>query len=86
MNEEDCRLRLQRLYKLTAKEATELIRNAENNRKLLRLKQVREQSKKLNENLSKNVRITERNVLKEMSNTLYKVTLKKMSKDFSESF
>lgn len=73
MNEEDCRLRLQRLYKLTVDEATDLIRTAETTRRLERLQQVRCQSKQLTQTVSKNVRTAERNALKEMSNTLTKV-------------
>jgi len=73
MNEEDCRLRLQRLYKLTVDEASDLIRTAETNRRLERIQQVRSQSKELAQTVSKNVRTAERNALKEMSNTLTKV-------------
>ena len=72
MEEECVRLRLQRLYKLTATEADELIKEAEKNRRQQRLLQVRSQSKQLSQTLAKNVRTAERNALTEMSNTLKK--------------
>ena len=53
--------------------AADLIKNAETSRRLERLAQVRNQSKQLSQTVSKNVRVAERNALKEMSNTLTRV-------------
>ena len=83
MEEECVRLRLQRLYKLTATEAEELIREAERNRRQQRLLQVRSQSKQLSQTLAKNVRTAERNALQEMSNTLRKVKIITTEKIFT---
>ena len=70
MEAEDVRLRLQRLYKLTADEANTLIQSALDSRKKERLLQVRAQSKKIAARVNHKVKSKERNALKELSNTL----------------
>ena len=70
MEAEDVRLRLQRLYKLTADEANTLIQSALDSRKKERLLQVRAQSKKIAARVNNKVKSKERNALKELSNTL----------------
>ncbi|CAG5110969.1 Oidioi.mRNA.OKI2018_I69.chr2.g5315.t1.cds [Oikopleura dioica] len=70
MEAEDVRLRLQRLYKLTADEANTLIQSALDSRKKERLLQVRAQSKKIANRVNHKVKNKERSALKELSNTL----------------
>ena len=70
MEQEECRLRLARLYKLTPDEADELIREATDHLRRERLKQVRNQSRDISKKTLRNVRDAERKAFQEMSNTL----------------
>ena len=68
MEQEECRLRLARLYKLTPDEADDLIREATDHLRRERLKQVRNQSRQISKKTLRNVKDAERKAFQEMRN------------------
>ena len=66
MEQEECRLRLARLYKLTPDEADSLIREATDHLRRERLKQVRNQSRQISKKTLRNVKDAERKAFQEM--------------------
>ena len=72
MEQDEIRSRIQRLYKLTANEADDLIKDAQDHLRRERLKQVRNQSRQISKKTLRNVKEAERKAFVEMSNTLQK--------------
>ena len=70
MEQDEIRARIQRHYKLTANEANELIKDAQDHLRRERLKQVRNQSRQISKKTLRNVKDAERRAFVEMSNTL----------------
>ena len=85
MEQEECRLRLARLYKLTPDEADDLIREATDHLRRERLKQVRNQSRQISKKTLRNVKDAERKAFQEMRIGFFylSLVLSKSQSDFA---